>query len=130
MENPKVIKWSSNEEGGGGKKSDLPYELRKLIYDEYIKIDFKEHSNYIKKLHDEGKEGYAAGWETDIQGLSFIIGSPDKEIIVLMNVLDQDTGKMKVMALKFLYGKERTLIPEYPMWPEGPEIVEEGNVQT
>lgn len=79
-----------------------------------MKIDLKEHDDYIKKLHDEGKDGYAAGYESDIPGLNFLIGPPggSEEIIVLINVLVQETGEKNVMALKFRIGEEHTLIPE------------------
>lgn len=95
-----------------GKITDLPYELRKLIYDEFVKIDFKEHEDYIKKLQSEGKEGYTAGYKSDISGLSFIIGPGAKEIIVLLNVSIQETGEKRVLTLKFFRDKKHVLIPE------------------
>lgn len=110
MEDENILKWPIP--GREGKKEDLPYELRKMIYDECMKIDLKEHDDYFRKLHNEGKDGYAAGYKSDIPGLSFLIGPPGEEIIVLINVLVQETGEKNVMALKFRVGEEHTLIPE------------------
>ncbi len=99
-------------EKDSGKIEELPYSLRKTIYDEFIKIDLKEHRDYIKRLRGEGKESYTAGYESDVPGLTFMIGPSGgcEEVIILMNMLIQETGQKKVMALKFRIGEESKLL--------------------
>lgn len=95
-----------------GSIKDLPYSLRKKIYDEIMKIDFEKHNSYIKKLQDEGKDGWAARYETDIPGLIFVIGPDSEEILVLINMLIQETGEKMVMAARFSRGEENKLSEE------------------
>lgn len=92
-----------------GSIKDLPYSLRKKIYDEIMKIDFEEHDSYIKKLRDEGKDGWVARYETDVPGLVFVIGPDSEEILVLASILIQETGEKKVMAARFSRGEEHKL---------------------
>ncbi len=103
-------------ENKGGKIGDLPYSLRKTIYDEFMKIDMNEHEEYLKELQAEGKEGYAAGWKPDIPGLSFLMPPLGGEtIVVLMNILVQETGEKKVMTLNFINGEESKLLEKKDM---------------
>lgn len=95
-----------------GEIKELPYELRKLIYEEITKMDFEEHDVYIKKQQDKGGDAYAATYETDVPGLKFMIG-PDN-IVVSVVMLIQETGEKKPMIMKFPRGEEHILIEDKP----------------
>lgn len=93
-----------------GAVKDLPYEVRKLIHDEAIKIDLEEHDAFVKEEKDKGEDVTGASYETDVPGLMFMVGPDD--IVAFITTLIQDTGEKKVLSLRLPRNEIAKLIEE------------------
>lgn len=95
-----------------GEIKNLPYELRKKIYDEIVKIDLDEHDAFVKEGKAKGEDVVGATYETDVPGLIFMIGHDN--IVIFITTLIKDTGEKKVMVVKIPRGEEHKLIEDKP----------------
>jgi len=93
-----------------GEIKDLPYELRKKVYDEVVKIDLDEHDAFVKEQQSKGVDAGGASYKTNVPGIKLMI--TPKNIIASVVLLIRDTGEKKVMTFGFPRGEEYKLMEE------------------